>query len=99
MKSIVMRREEKRGGARKGLGIAFLAAALSGCAPLPGPAETPPPGATLTKCDVVLPVGGPDDWDGGMVESPAVWYDAAQNRYGMVYTGYDLRHPDLRGYK
>ena len=71
----------------------------------PDPSETPsepvaeaPPGATLVKCGVVLPVGGPQDWDGGMVESPVVWYDEARGGYGMVYTGYDLAFPDQRGY-
>ena len=94
------RGNEKRRGGPYGLLVVLAAVFVQGCLPSAGRTErTAPPGATLTKCGVVLPVGGPDDWDGGMVESPAVWYDDARNRYGMVYTGYDLRHPDLRGYK
>lgn len=71
-----------------GLCTAFL---LVGCAP------RKPPGADLTKCGVVLKRGGPDTWDGGMVESPVVWYDSARRRYGMVYSGYNIAHPDVEG--
>jgi predicted GH43/DUF377 family glycosyl hydrolase len=57
-----------------------------------------PPGADLVKCGVVLERGAATAWDGGMVESPAVWRDDPSGRYGMVYTGYDLRYPDRTGY-
>lgn len=72
---------------------------LQGCVRAPEPsAETTVPGAQLTKCGIVLPVGAPEAWDGGMVESPAIWFDSTQGRYGMVYTGYDLKYPERRGY-
>lgn len=49
------------------------------------------PGADLTKCGIVLRRGAEGAWDSGMVESPAVWYDEARGRYGMVYVGYGYR--------
>ena len=61
-------------------------------------AEESPPGAVLQKCGIVLERGPAGTWDAGMVESPAVWYDPQAQRYGMVYTGYDLRYPERRGY-
>lgn len=81
-----------------------LALFLNACQPAKTPEPTSagtqalPPGADLTKCGIVLERGGPEDWDGGMVESPVVWYDEPSARYGMVYTGYDLRYPERRGY-
>jgi predicted GH43/DUF377 family glycosyl hydrolase len=57
------------------------------------------PGTTLAKYGVVLPVGGNGDWDAGMVESPAVWYDSSRSMYGMVYTGYGRTDTTRRGYK
>lgn len=57
-----------------------------------------PPGSKLSKVGIVLPVGKPDEWDGGMVESPAVWYDSLHHEYGMVFTGYRLAYPDKKGY-
>ena len=98
-------RKAERNGVPTWHWLAAIALVVQGCLSVPKgadgmrPAETRPPGATLTKCGVVLPVGAPGDWDGGMVESPAVWYDDATKRYGMVYTGYDLRFPERRGYK
>lgn len=49
------------------------------------------PGSRLQKCGVVLPRGRADEWDGGMVESPVVWYDSRLSTYVMVYTGYGRR--------
>jgi hypothetical protein len=86
----------------------LLAAALwSGCVPSPstgsgGGAGKPPaqfPGSHLEKQGVVLPVGRFHEWDGGMVESPVVWYDSLQKTYGMVYTGYGSTDSTKRGYK
>jgi predicted GH43/DUF377 family glycosyl hydrolase len=93
-------RKAKRNEKRVRLLLATLGAVLLvGCRPVPEqPAEARPPGASLVKCGVVLPVGAPADWDGGMVESPTVWFDSTAERYGMVYTGYDLRYPERRGY-
>ena len=74
------------------------------CGPAPShttesdPSGDPIPGADLAKCGVVLERGPADAWDGGMVESPVVWYDSSRGRYGMVYTGYNLRHPEKQGY-
>jgi predicted GH43/DUF377 family glycosyl hydrolase len=59
---------------------------------------TNPPGSQLVKCGIVLPVGSSGEWDSGMVESPAVWYDAKHSKYGMVYTGYGSTNPAKRGY-
>ncbi|MEX2115939.1 MAG: family 43 glycosylhydrolase, partial [Bacteroidota bacterium] len=56
------------------------------------------PGSNLTKLGVVLPVGRPDSWDSGMVESPVVWFDNIRGRYGMVYTGYGSTDDTKRGY-
>ncbi len=79
--------------------VVLAAVFVQGCGPgAVRPEQTAPPGATLAKCGVVLPVGTAEAWDGGMVESPAVWYDSTRARYGMVYTGYDLRYPERRGY-
>ena len=61
--------------------------------------NTEPPGSQLMKCGVVLPLGSYKEWDGGMIESPAVWYDSARSRYGMVYTGYGSTDSARRGYK
>lgn len=83
-----------------GLSMAFLTLTAAGCGArgvVGGDGEVVP-GADLTKCGVVLPLGDPDAWDGGMVESPVVWFDSLTDRYGMVYTGYDWRHRDRRGY-
>ncbi len=91
---------EKRGEA-VARAVAVLLAVVVGqaCAPVAvRGAEPAPPGATLTKCGVVLPVGAAEAWDGGMVESPAVWFDSSRAQWGMVYTGYDLRYPERRGY-
>ncbi|MBI5474800.1 MAG: hypothetical protein HY961_20865 [Ignavibacteriae bacterium] len=60
---------------------------------------TDPPGSQLVKCGVVLPVGLYGEWDSGMVESPAIWYDTNRNRYGMVYTGYGSTDSTRRGYR
>lgn len=64
-------------------------------------ATTPsdPPGAQLVKCGVVLPLGRNGEWDAGMVESPAIWYDTNRKTYGMVYTGYGSTDSTKRGYK
>lgn len=87
---------DKRGG----WAVAALAAlCLGGCRtsePLVAPAVAD--GTHLVTCGPVLGLGAPASWDGGMVESPAVWRDDASGRYGMVYTGYDLEHPDKTGY-
>lgn len=56
------------------------------------------PGTKLSKVGIVLPLGTASDWDGGMVESPVVWYDSLRHEYGMVYTGYRLAHPGKTGY-
>ena len=87
---------EKRGGAAARALAVLLAVVIQACASgaVRG-AGLAPPGATLTKCGVVLPVGAAEAWDGGMVESPAVWFDPARDKWGMVYTGYDLRFPEL----
>lgn len=57
------------------------------------------PGARLLKCGLVLEPGPAGAWDAGMVESPVVWYDSLRRRYGMVYTGYGLRDPEVKGYE
>jgi predicted GH43/DUF377 family glycosyl hydrolase len=57
-----------------------------------------PPGSTLSKYGVVLPVGPYGTWDSGMVESPVVWYDSSREKYGMVYTGYLSTDSSRRGY-
>jgi predicted GH43/DUF377 family glycosyl hydrolase len=81
----------------------LLAAAFwSGCLPSPGESDSPPapfPGTRLVKQGVVLPVGSFREWDGGMVESPVVWYDSLRGAYGMVYTGYGSTDSTRRGYK
>ena len=59
----------------------------------------PLPGSQLVKCGVVLPVGQTGDWDDGMVESPAIWYDSLRHQFGMVYTGYGSSDSTKRGYK
>ena len=76
---------------------AVTALALGGCR-ASGSLPAEPDGTHLVTCGVVLDRGAPSDWDGGMVESPAIWRDAPSGRYGMVYTGYDLEHPDKTGY-
>lgn len=58
-----------------------------------------PPGSQLVKCGVVLPISPHGEWDSGMVESPAVWFDSARARYGMVYTGYGSTDSTKRGYR
>jgi len=84
--------------------IVLLGMLLTGCQPDASTSSTTdvqadlPPGADLTKCGIVLARGAADAWDGGMVESPVVWYDSTEERYGMVYTGYDWLHRDERGY-
>lgn len=60
--------------------------------------NSPPPGSCLEKVGIVLPKGGSGAWDDGMVESPTIWRDSCSGRYGMVYTGYDHRYRDRRGY-
>ncbi len=60
---------------------------------------TDPPGSQLVKCGVVLPTGLHGEWDAGMVESPAIWYDSNHHRYGMAYTGYGSTDSTKRGYK
>ncbi len=57
------------------------------------------PGSRLVKCGVVLPIGRHGEWDAGMVESPAIWYDINREKYGMVYTGYGSTDSTKRGYK
>lgn len=59
----------------------------------------PPPGTSLTKQGIVLPRGAEGAWDGGMVESPVVWFDQPRQRYGMVYTGYAWADAELQGYE
>lgn len=59
---------------------------------------SPPPGTQLTKQGIVLRRGAVDAWDGGMVESPVVWFDKPRQRYGMVYTGYAWADPPTLGY-
>ena len=56
-----------------------------------------PPGSRLAKYGIVLPVGPYGSWDSGMVESPVVWYDSIQGKYGMVYTGYESLDSAKRG--
>jgi predicted GH43/DUF377 family glycosyl hydrolase len=81
-----------------------LALGLAGCRSGGGVAlgdamaEAGPPGTGLVKCGIVLPRGGAGEWDAGMVESPVVWRDEPSGRYGMVYTGYDHRFTEQRGY-
>ncbi len=58
-----------------------------------------PPGSQLIKCGVILPVGRYGEWDSGMVESPAIWFDSSRAQYGMVYTGYGSTDSTKRGYK
>lgn len=85
--------------------LLWVGLAMMGCVSNDAPdgaalsSAAPPPGTNLTKCGVVVERGGPEAWDGGMVESPVVWHDSTQKRYGMVYTGYDLQHRDQRGYE
>ena len=79
-----------------------LAFTLVGCSSTKEPSaivSAHPPGSQLVKCGIVLPVGLSGEWDSGMVESPAVWYDAGRNKYGMVYTGYGSTDPTKRGYR
>lgn len=57
------------------------------------------PGSQLVKCGVVLPLGSYKEWDGGMIESPAIWFDSSHVKYGMVYTGYGSIDSTRRGYK
>lgn len=88
--------------ARREIIFPFLAAALwGGCLPAPSAGPLPPhiPGTHLAKQGIVLPVGGFREWDGGMVESPVVWYDTLRRRYGMVYTGYGSIDSAKRGYR
>ncbi len=54
---------------------------------------------TLQKLGIVLPTGITGAWDAGMVESPAVWFDEARGKFGMVYTGYEHAVPERRGYE
>ncbi len=57
-----------------------------------------PLGAKLAKVGVVVHKGDAKAWDGGMVDAPVVWYDSANGRYGIVYTGYELVNPQKRAY-
>ncbi len=61
--------------------------------------STVPPGARLSKVGIVIHKGDPKAWDGGMVESPSVWYDSVSQRYGLVYAGYALTSPNKTGYE
>lgn len=49
-------------------------------------------GTALTKLGVILGLGTAGAWDDDKVESPAVWWDPLQAKYGMVYTGYGTGH-------
>ncbi len=69
---------------------------FGGGSPLP-PAD--PPGSRLVKCGVILPLGKYGEWDDGMIESPAIWYDTNRGMYGMVYTGYGSTDSAKRGYR
>lgn len=73
-----------------------LRSSSSGEAGTPSPSF---PGEHLVKQGIILPVGTFGDWDGGMVESPVIWYDSLRSRYGMVYTGYGSTDSTKRGYK
>ncbi|MEZ4695629.1 MAG: hypothetical protein R2832_04385 [Rhodothermales bacterium] len=53
--------------------------------------NTPPAWTSLEKRGIILDTGAPDDWDGGMVECPVIWFDEQRGEFGMVYTGYRLR--------
>ena len=55
------------------------------------------PGRRLKKRGIVLPRGRANEWDGGMVESPVVWFDEALSKYAMVYTGYGRRDDAAEG--
>ncbi len=57
-----------------------------------------PPGSHLVKRGVVLRPGLYGEWDSGMVESPAVWYDESRHLFAMVYTGYRSTDSSRRGY-
>ena len=51
--------------------------------------DLPPLGTNLTKYGIVLAKGAGGTWDNTLVESPAIWFDHTQKKYGMVYTGYN----------
>jgi len=52
----------------------------------------------LEKKGIILKIGSINDFDSGMVESPAIWFDLKRKKYGMVYVGYKLIKEKFTGY-
>ena len=54
--------------------------------------------ANIEKVGIIVRKGSVGEFDSGMVESPAVWYDDHFKKFGMVYVGYELIENKFSGY-
>jgi predicted GH43/DUF377 family glycosyl hydrolase len=54
--------------------------------------------SNLEKIGVIVKRGMVGEFDSGMVESPAVWYDDHFKKFGMVYVGYKLIEEKFSSY-